>query len=248
MEKIPSNDLVAIFRKMKDEHWQYVSGAAEKGRVDCSGAFVYAFKQFNKSIYHGSNRIARFEVTNLLPISNATLMPGAVIFKKRSPQDNGYALPDEYCYGGKNFTGDLDDYYHIGLLDSDLSHVLNAQSTATGFISSPISQNWSYAGYLKQVEYSQELEEPHEPDLATPAIAHSNNGRPIRMRNKPSKDSSDWEWVPNNSNIIVVDYGSDWSKIEWNGRTGYMMSEFIQLSTESDSCKCDCPDCKCKEE
>ncbi len=40
--------------------WPYVSpGTNDRNGIDCSGAFVRAYKMAGKSIYHGSNRIER---------------------------------------------------------------------------------------------------------------------------------------------------------------------------------------------
>ena len=66
---------------------------------DCSGAFVRAYKAHGLSIYHGSNRIAREYVVQLLPPSYAK--PGMAAFKAYNPGDKYYALPSEYKPGGK---------------------------------------------------------------------------------------------------------------------------------------------------
>lgn len=164
MAKIPAQSLIEIFQTMLDEHWVYQLGAAEKGKVDCSGAFVYAYKQFNQSIYHGSNRIARVYVEELKPFDVKTTpnaKPGYVLFKTYEKGNSKYSLPDSYKQGGSQYNGDLKDYYHLGLVANDGVSVLNAQSASTGFVSSPITQNWSYVAKLKAVAYS-ERETPAE--------------------------------------------------------------------------------------
>ena len=45
MTIIQANDLIALFKRMAREHWRYEWGKAKEGAVDCSGAFVYAFKE-----------------------------------------------------------------------------------------------------------------------------------------------------------------------------------------------------------
>ena len=42
---ISAKELIKQFQTMYREHWAYIWGKAEKGCVDCSGAFVYAFRQ-----------------------------------------------------------------------------------------------------------------------------------------------------------------------------------------------------------
>ena len=89
---IPVTGIIADFKKMLADKWGYIPATAgilwTKGRqnatqnamakkygskwighmvADCSGAFVYAYRQYNANIYHGSNRIARYYVEELLP-------------------------------------------------------------------------------------------------------------------------------------------------------------------------------------
>ena len=90
MAKIPVQGLIDIFQTMYKEKWPYIWGKSEKGCVDCSGAFVYAYRKYDKTIYHGSNRIARVYVDKLLPISEAK--PGMAAFKVRHPGDPYYVL------------------------------------------------------------------------------------------------------------------------------------------------------------
>ena len=81
--KIPVTTLIADFQLMKSQHWAYREGAAQSGEVDCSGAFVWAYRQHGISIYHGSNRMARVEVAALIPINVANVVPGMAAFKHR---------------------------------------------------------------------------------------------------------------------------------------------------------------------
>lgn len=77
MPKIAVSAILGDFQRMLDEHWKYTAGAAEAGNVDCSGAFVWSYRQHGQSIYHGSNRIARTEIVELVPISAAK--PGMAV-------------------------------------------------------------------------------------------------------------------------------------------------------------------------
>ncbi len=258
MVKIKANDLIAIFRQMKDEHWQYVAGAAEKGKVDCSGAFVWAYRQFGRSIYHGSNRMARTEVESLIPVKGAQIVPGMAAFKRREPGEANYALPDEYRTGGQRCNGDLCDYYHVGLVAADGKTVLNAQSSQTGFVASPISERWSHVGYLKQVEYGAEADSdapgetdgtdnasgdagssgsPSVPERLTVATVYAENGKPVKMRNRPMADDekTTWDWVPVGATVTVRAIGMDgWTPIRYNGREGYMMDKFLRYGSAPD--------------
>lgn len=231
--QIPVASLIADFRLMLAEHWKYKYGAAQQGEVDCSGAFVWAFRQHGISIYHGSNRMARVEVVTLLPINVAHIVPGMVAFKHRAPGDRNYDLPSGYQPGGAYSNGDLNDYYHVGLVDTDTSRVLNAQSEATGFVSSPISENWSHVAYLKQVAYDADETAPPIPAEGT-ATVYAANGLPVKLRKTASTQLPYLEEVPVGATVTILGPESaGWTPVAYNGRDGYMMSQFLRTGTEA---------------
>ncbi|MBQ9196552.1 MAG: hypothetical protein IJ157_04835 [Clostridia bacterium] len=187
---------------------------------DCSGAFVRAYKAHNLSIYHGSNRIAREYVAALLPISQA--MPGMATFKAREPGEKNYALPAEYQKGGKRHNGDMKDYYHIGLVDADGQHVINAQSTQTGVVRSNLS-GWDCVGYLKAVEY-----EDKEGSMSNIKYVYTNSGDSVFLRQRASQSANYVCRVPIGSQVEVMGTtNTGWSAVKYGDRSGYMMSRFL---------------------
>jgi len=163
-KKIPALELVRDFQRMHREDWDYDWGASSDGNVDCSGAFVWAYRQRGLSIYHGSNRIARVHVERLIPYAeaaaNGLIVPGMAAFKLHLPGESGYDLSSQYKPGGDRYTGDVGDYYHIGLVDEDTRYVLNAQGTKNDFERNKITDNWSHVAKLLDVDY----ETPGEAD------------------------------------------------------------------------------------
>lgn len=219
MSKIKVADLLSELNIMLKEHWSYVWGSASKGCVDCSGALVYVFRKYGHSIYHGSNRIARVEVDELLPISQAK--PGMVAFKARNPGDAKYALPSAYKSGGKDCNGDLRDFYHVGVVGQN-GKVLNAQSSSTGFVESPI-KTWTCVGYLKQVDYMRN----DSIDILYTAEVIAESGSTVRMRSKPLKNAPIVANVKVGTQANILEATSDWCQIEVDGKHGYMMSKFL---------------------
>lgn len=222
--------MIDDFRLMLAEHWAYREGAAQRGEVDCSGAFVWAFRQHGVSIYHGSNRMARVEVVTLIPINVANIVPGMAAFKHRKPGERGYDLPSSYQSGGAYYDGDLNDYYHIGLVDTDTSRVLNAQGEATGFVASPISQNWSHVAYLKQVDYG--ADSPSDDPPITPAYGtatvYAANGLPVKLRRTASTKLAYITEVPVGAQVTLRgEESGGWTPVSYNGQNGYMMSKFL---------------------
>lgn len=218
--KIPALALVSAFRTMLDEHWAYAPDT-RRGQVDCSGAFVWAYAQHGRSIYHGSNRIARREVEALIPIAEATLVPGMAAFKRRDPTEPGYALPTAYRPGGSQHTGDLGDYYHIGLIDRDTTRVLNAQSAATGFVASPVTQHWTHVARLRQVSYDQQEVSPMTMHVT------ADNGKPVNVRKSPSATAARLTQLPVGTAVEVRALEGDWALIASGATVGYMMRAFL---------------------
>ena len=208
---ITARDLIALFQRMYREHWAYKWGSAETGCVDCAGAFVWAYRQFGESIYHGSNRIARSYVKELLPISR--VKPGMAVFKARKPGQQYYDLPAEYRQGGARYNGDLNDYYHIGLADGE--YVLNAQSAKTGFVRSKI-QGWACCGELKAVTYSEEN------------MRRQVTGGKLNLRKSASQAAAIITQIPDGATVTVLEYGETWCQVAYEGRTGWCMTKYLE--------------------
>lgn len=220
---IKADDLIAIFTMMCREKWQYIWGKAEEGIVDCSGAFVYAYRQLGKTIAHGSNTIARKHVGPMLPISQAK--PGMAAFKARPPGSSGYKLPAKFA-GDKDKT----DYYHIGLVDEDPRYVLNAQGTSTGFVRSPISQNWSSVAKLVDVDYDTN----GGGDPVKTATVYADNGKPVNFRKAASTSAVLIDKLKVGTTVEVVEDFGDWMRVRVNGKDGYIVSNYLNYDDAPD--------------
>lgn len=213
---IKANALIKLFRRMLDEHWTYELGAAREGCVDCSGAFVWAYKQLGASIEHGSNSIAHLRVGEYVPVSEAK--PGYAVFKLREWREDDS--------GNRWFDRQPGDCYHIGLMGQD-GRVLNAQSTKTGFAASPVSQNWAFAAPLKAVSYSDNAE-GGETMFGNATVSVTSGYLNIRegasTRSKVIAKAENGARV----NIIREAGGTGWvfGALE-SGEAGYMSSEYL---------------------
>ena len=253
---IPVQSLIGKFQQMNEEHWPYESpGYNDRRGVDCSGAFVWAYDQFGESIYHGSNRIARVHVKELLPISEAK--PGMAALKARTPDEDYYALPQGYMPGGGQYNGDLNDYYHIGLVDEDPAFVLNAKNEAEGFTRSSITEKWDAVGYLTAVDYAGDNEDADVPDNpigemddgipvynsleeaqdAAPAQDNfiryvriiSPNEFPVKIREEPKKGAITKYSTPAGTLFPYQGERDGFYKILYAGKSRYVKKDFGQL-------------------
>lgn len=234
MDKIPVEDILRLFEKMKEENWRYTMGAAEEGCVDCSGAFVYAYKKLgNISIYHGSNWMARNEACQLLPITAA--QPGMLAFKAREETEKGYALPDKYKDGT-----DTRDYYHVGLVSRDGCRVLNAAGADYGFISSSLStkNGWGFVSYAKNIDYGgkeNETETQEEGNNMTQMMVTASSGSTVNRRVAPKAGAALLDRIKIGTVVTVVATDGTWSTVQYDGTTGYMMSQYLQELDSTDS-------------
>lgn len=215
--KIKVNDLIDQFQTMYNEHWDYEWGAAKKGCVDCSGAFVYAYKQLNgPSIAHGSNSIfhkyceapiSKDEVGNKNIIGNAA-------FKVRE-WSSKYSTNAWY-------NQNPGDVYHIGLVDRTGRYVLNAKSTSAGFSLDPIS-SWQYFAPLKAVDYSGGTIKMNTPYYALVTTKST----PLNLREEPDSDSDSIAKMPKGETVLVKDEIDNWAIVEYNGITGYANLSYL---------------------
>lgn len=249
---IRSDDLIALFQLMYAEKWKYEWGAARRGCVDCSGAFVYAFRQLGGSIYHGSNTIARKYVGAF----QKTPAPGFAAFKWKKTDTAKY--PD-----GRG------DFYHIGLVDADGEFVLNAKGTKAGFCRDK-ADGWHSFAPLLGVEYN-----PSAPSGASPLIGETGDAekppllgegdRPqdggevhgeekgeswsvteyharvkvksgrLNMRSGPGTEHGIVERLPDGTPLVVIaefdtdgDGKADWAFVDEDGVQGYVSTAYIE--------------------
>lgn len=106
------------------------------------------------------------------------------------------------------------------------------------FNNKSITGGWNYAGFLKEVDYGQEIEavlaeEGKDEDVMDNAIVVAENGKPVNMRREANKNSSAICQIPVGTEIFVVNgAGSEWYAIEYKGKKGFMMRQFVQLKEQ----------------
>lgn len=214
---IKASALINLFQRMLDEHWAYELGTAREGCVDCSGAFVWAYKQLGATIEHGSNSIAHLRVGEYVPVSEAK--PGYAVFKLRPWREDDS--------GNRWFDQQPGDCYHIGLMGRD-GRVLNAQGTKTGFVASPASQNWAFAAPLKAVSYSYNAE-GGETMFGNATVKTQKTGSYVNLREGASTRAAAIGKVYDGERVNVLrEAGAGWIYGKTQaGTKGYMSADYI---------------------
>lgn len=160
-DKIKASDLIEAFRIPLAEEWGYILG--KRGQVwtqanqdaatremtrqygqkwvgrkvaDCSGLFVWAYKRFGLSIYHGSNTIYNKYTTEARSVvaDGILIRPGAAVFQANNGKRTHIGL---YVGGGK---------------------CIEAKGTRSGVVESDVG-TWDEWAELADVDYAGQLQE-----------------------------------------------------------------------------------------
>lgn len=199
-------------------------GSGGDGTCDCVGLIMGALKK--RYDLHSSNYFARFQMRSLDALADESqLHPGSIVYKSR--RDTG-ELNARYQAGGRYYTGDLLDYYHVGVVTSiDPLEITHCTSTnnVNGITYDASIRAWSHFGDLLDVDYSQEEAVKMAQYMA--AVTAS-SGSTVRMRKRPDGSAPEVAKVPIGQTVVVLESAAGWAKISWNGTTGYMMAQFLR--------------------
>ena len=172
--------------------------------ADCSGLFTWAFAQLGGYMYHGSNTMwnkyctSQGKLTNGKRTDGKELKPGTAVFVLKKGNDRS----------------------HVGLYIGN-GEVIEASSTQTGVVKSKITNTkWNEWGELKGVDYSTSQETPNS--QVSSAVV---NAVRVALRAGPSTNDTVLARVDKGERVQVL--GDSWTKVTYQGKTGYMMTKFL---------------------
>lgn len=203
-------------------------GDGSDGTCDCIGLVIGAVKlageKWNGN--HGTNWTVRNKMKTFNKINGAaSLKEGELVYKAREPGENGWNLPEMYASHP-----DHRDYYHVGIVRCVQPLVIEHCTTVQGGIKNDNSiGQWKFHGELDIVDYGTAdsgEEEKHMAKYIAQVTAKS--GKTVNMRSAASKAAAVIAQVPVGDEVnLLEETDSVWAKIEYNGKTGYMMREFL---------------------
>jgi hypothetical protein len=234
MNTVTASKYIDGVNSIYEEQPEYLEGHdGSDGKCDCIGMCRGGLERAgvtNVTNMRGTNQAARKTIRNLQEIkTEAVLCVGDVVLKTRDKDDPNMRLPDRYREGGEDYdpTWGETNFTHIGT-------VTRVNPLEITHMTSPTAQKdtklkgWSYFGELPWVQYDTPEPQP-EPEYQT-ATVYAENGKPVKMRAKPSVSCNLYWEVPCGEEVIVDDEGEEWSRITWNDRMGYMMTRFLLFS------------------
>lgn len=218
--------------------WPYVSpGTNDQRGIDCSGLWVKCFRDQGGKIYHGSNTIFREYCTETGKLtSEKQLRVGMAVFKRK---DWTNADRSNKWYGK-----DPGNLSHIGMVTSVNPLVITHATSPVCKQDFKIG-NWAYWGKVKGVDYGSDpgpspeptpeptptpAPDPEPTPVLTTATVWAENGKPVKMRAKPSTQCGLYDTLPVGTEVQVVKYGDTWTTINYGRRKGwYIMTKFLSV-------------------
>ena len=215
----------AIMRNA-DRVKKYVEGGdGSGGKCDCVGLLIGAERLLGikYSGIHGSNYFARNFTYDLHRVTKASqLVVGQVVYKAKQPGESGYDLPSRY-----DNDPDRLDYYHIGYVLS-VSPLKIVHCSAGGIHYDTKLRNWSYAGYIKGVDYmGTNVPEPQIPDEIGAAYVDVPNDGTVNVRKSPKGNSAVQNRIREGTIVNVIGFDGEYAKVEYTV-TGYIQNKFLR--------------------
>lgn len=211
-----------------------IGGTGKDGTCDCIGLIMGAMYALGHRRYdmHSTNYFARYQMDDLRPIaSELDYRYGMIVYKARA--DTG-DLNDRYKPGGRYYTGDMLDYYHVGVVTSVMPlHITHCTSGggANGIKTDYAMGAWLYGGYLIGIDYADKGGDTME--VLYRATVNAPSGSTVNLRESPRTDGKLLDRVPIGTEADVWEDAQGWSHIRTDsGQVGYMQSKFLQKTEE----------------
>jgi len=101
---------------------------------------------------------------------------------------------------------------------------------------------WNRVGLLRVFDYGKSVNwvlehgqtpaDPGEEETPMQGKVTAQSGSTVNLRTKPSTSAALVDRIPVGTPVTVTEYGPDWCYVETMGKSGYMMTEFIEFDGE----------------
>lgn len=208
-------------------------GTGKDGTCDCVGLIMGAMYALGRRKYelHSSNYFARCQMQSLRAVSSELdCQYGLVLYKARA--DTG-DLNARYKPGGRYYTGDPLDYYHVGVVTSVMPlHITHCTSGGgvNGIKTDYALGQWRYGGELVGIDYDAQAGIGGDTmEVLYRAVITAKKGTTVNLRASPKDGSKLIERVPLGTAVDVWEDAQGWAHIRTDaGRVGYMQSKYLE--------------------
>ena len=213
-----------------------IGGVGRDGTCDCIGLVMGAMYELGQRAYdmHSTNYFARYQLLELKKVSEKDLFVGQILFHARTNQDR---LNGRYLPGGRYYTGDLLDYYHVAVVTA-IKPLRIIECTeygnVTGIVVNEKFSGWDYGGKLRGVLYDETemggVYTPKEEETVVLYKAHvATQEDPLTLRATPNGRKIGE--IPKGETVEVL-AGGEWARVRWGDALGYVSSAYLKETTE----------------
>ena len=200
----------------------YVLGAETlDGRgADCQGFIEAVVRKLGGVLsVRGSNDMIRNACDYVLPLKEAKLQPGCVLFIVR--QDGNE--PEQYKGDG------IGNASHVGWYTGGRHEVVHASASNGKVAPSTIRNGWTHAGWLKEVDYGEAQADPAAPTLPAMTVAYIDlpADENVFHRISPKAGSKWWGRIRGQEQVELVSVKDGWARVRYGGHDGYVKDEFV---------------------
>lgn len=212
--------------------------SGQNGLSDCIGLIIGALELEGQKWggIHGSNYSQRKRSKNGRFVHSASeLKLGDIVYKYYKPSSPKYNLPAKYKHGGAYYDGDLNDYYHVGVVTS-VNPLTISHCSSGGMHYDHKLGNWGYAAECSLVRYTDEsqvipVEPPKDESILNKYVVDVPDDTSVNVRARATFHSNILTKLPEGTIVKVTSKIGEWSHVEYSydkTGTGYVMNKFIR--------------------
>lgn len=207
-------------------------GVGKDGTCDCIGLIMGAMYEIGQKQYdlHSTNYFARYQTMEMKKVNEKELFKGQLLYRARTNQDKLHA---RYLPGGRYYTGDLLDYYHVGVVTS-VKPMRIIECTEYGDVSGIVIHDtmgrWHWGGKLRGVLYDETdqggiYEEKEEEVVVLYRAKVITKEDPLTLRATPGGRKIGE--IPKGETVEVLAEG-EWARVRWGDALGYASAQYLE--------------------
>lgn len=210
-------------------------GVGKNSACDCIGLIMGAMYELGQKPYdmHSTNYFARYQTLELKRVNEKELFVGQLLYRAR---ESTAKLHERYQQGGRYYTGDLLDYYHVGVV-TRLAPLEITECTeygkVTGIVISNRLDNWHYAGKLRGVLYEDYTEDYPMYEEAKGLLTVNTQSGALNIREFPDTGTVLGKAPKGATLELLGDDGSSWLKVRYGDTVGYASAQYLVPQAEN---------------
>lgn len=220
-------------KKIAEKDLRYKTGGTGKDDTcDCIGLIMGAMYELGHKKYdlHSTNYFARYQTMEMVTLRKGTpIYPGMILYKAKDNQDK---LHGRYLPGGRYYTGDVLDYYHVGVVvrAKPLEIIeCTEYGNVTGIVRSDTIKGWDYGGKLRGVLYEgydgEDKEEEGEAMSVLYKARVATQEDPLTLR--ATANGRKIGEIPKGAEVEVLAEG-EWARVRWGDALGYVAGRYLE--------------------